>query len=33
MTMGNGDYLNNRWLFPIDDREGEVAQEKSASPH
>jgi hypothetical protein len=31
--MGNGNYLNDRRLFPIDDSEGEVVQEKSASPH
>ena len=33
MSMGNGNYLNDRWLFPINDSEGEVTQEKSAGPH
>jgi hypothetical protein len=30
MTMSDGNYLNVGRLFPIDDCEGEVSQEKSA---
>ena len=30
MTMSDGNYLNAGRLFPIDDREGKVSQEKPA---